>query len=296
MKSTIVACLLAVSDGLKKSALKGSWDLPHMEGYFPIAGPSSPDSMGQHSVALWRQKPDYFTQLAHKSPKTGEMVVNSCHDKDVSVQDVCSSRGTCAPWDQQNIVSPIFFCKCDFGYAGPECRLTQKSQTTAWFLSCVGGWFGADEYYLEQRKFLLFKLIGLFFGGTLMACGANHVGQVLILSYWLYDIVRIGSGPVQSGSGHTAAKVAADLPHWGFACFTVIFFGFFAFFLGVWRIYWKINEKRRKADNNKYYCACDEYGAPLIDAPKNFHGGYDPADKRTQEPWNSYGLYEPKKI
>jgi len=266
-------------------------DLPRVQGYLPI-GSFDADDMGTHKVAFWRQQPDYLETLSHKNTKTGEHIFNSCMARDMTAQEVCNGRGSCAPWSKQNPATPVFFCRCDLGWAGPECSIKQKSQTAAWMLSCLLGFAGVDEYYLGNIIDCCFKVLGLCIGLMLVALGFNRVGYMFILGYWLFDIARIGSGAVRAHD----AMVAADLPHWAFACFTIVYFAFIAFLMGVCKVYMKITERRRHACLSKFYCACDENGAPLMDGPKNYCGSYDPADKRTTEPWNYNGQYVPKQV
>jgi len=170
-------------------------------------------------------------------------------DADVSAQDVCSGRGVCSAFDRQDVTNPLFFCKCDMGWAGPECTIQQKSQTIAWLLSLSLGFCGADQYYLQLTVPFAAKLFGLFTGTMLSAVDMPHIGVTVVLSYWLYDIVNIGSGPVRARD----AKVAADLPHWAFATFTIVYFAFIGFVLAICKVYWKIKDKRRRADFETYY-------------------------------------------
>lgn len=249
--------------GLPPTSMASS-NLPHVDGYFPFA--LDPSTVAVHKVAMWRQKIDYFTKNSYKNAKNGKVSFNSCMDKDVSAQDVCSSRGICQPFDKTDVVSPTFFCKCYLGWAGPECTIKQKSQTTAWMYSLFLGFTGADEYYLGENFWCGLKIFGLVTGFLLYVLDFPHIGVILVLSYWLYDIVRIGSAPVATSD----AKVAADLPHWAFTCWTLVFFSFVAFCMGISKVYWAVKYKRRSADMKNFYFACDGQGSP-IDVP-NING------------------------
>jgi len=251
----IAICLLAVSISLQGCIMMGN-DLPHIEGYVPIMPGSD---MAIHKVAKWRQKTDSYITHSFKDPATGKVRFNSCMDKHISAQNVCNSHGICAPFERTNIVSPTFFCRCDSGWAGSECTIKQKSQLVAWLLSMSLGFVGADQYYLETTLPLILKVLGFFIGSMVSALGWRHVGLTIVMSYWFYDIVRIGSSPVHARH----AKVAADLPHWAFAVFTLLFFAFLGLSMGVCKVYWRIKEKRRRYDVSTNYCACDGFGAPL---------------------------------
>jgi len=253
-------------------------DLALVEGYFPLMPGQKMELPGQptipgiptgatHKVALWRQFEDAYSANSYIVPNSksatkpsGISAFNSCHDPRVTSQDVCGTHGVCAPWDRDEVTHPVFFCKCDLGYAGPECTIKAKSQTTAWLYSLLFGWCGMDEYYLEFNVAFALKLLGLFLGLMLYLLDWTHISMALILSYWFYDIVRIGSGPVHT-RGLIKHKVAADLPHWAFAFSTMLFFAFLGICMGICKIYWKIKDKRRKADLEINYNACNEYGA-----------------------------------
>jgi hypothetical protein len=259
--ATYFVIVVATSDGVNSlethtaTAMK-SKGLPRIEGYIPSG--LDADNIAIHKVALWRQQQDFYQKFSYKNPKTGVVSFNSCMDNDISAQEVCSSHGVCAPFDQLSVVNPVFFCKCDMGWAGPECTIQQKSQAVAWLLSLLFGWSGVDEYYLGWIYLTIFKILGLFFSFMLSALGFTHLGVATMLSYWLYDIVRIGSAPTRS----VEAKVAADLPHWAFVCLTMLFFAFIAFVMGICKVFWHVREKRLKSDLETYYCACDDAGYP----------------------------------
>lgn len=219
-----------------------------MEGYFPIGSLDVPT----HKVAYWRQAPEIFLKASYKNPSTGEVRFNSCMDPEMSAQAVCNGHGYCSPFDRNNIVKPLFFCKCDLYWAGPECEEKQKSQTTAWLLSLLFGFVGADQGYLGWYFWAFMKVVGFTVGVLVAALGFPRPAALIVLSYWFSDIVKIGSAPVRAAN----AKVAADLPRWAFAIFTLLYFAFIGFGMGVCSVYWKVKHKRRKADHEAYY-----YGA-----------------------------------
>jgi len=231
-------------------------DLPHIEGYFPIATMD----VDVHKVALWRQKEELYVKYSYKSPSTGHVKFNSCMDNEVLAQNVCGGHGFCSPFDRHNIVKPVFFCRCDLGWAGPECSTKQKSQTVAWLLSLFLGPFGIDQLYLDWTFWFAMKLLGLFSGLMLSALSFEKCGTLLILSYWFTDIVHIGSAAVRARD----AKVAADLPRWAFAVFTLLFFAFLGFGLGVRSVYFKVKLKRRLDDHEKFYGSMHSFNHKVV--------------------------------
>lgn len=231
-------------------------DLPHIEGYFPIATMDVPT----HKVALWRQKEEVYIKYSYKNPNTGQRRFNSCMDKYMSAQTVCNGNGYCSPFDRNNIVKPNFFCRCDLGWAGPECNVKQKSQTVAWLLSLFLGPFGADQYYLDWPFWTGMKLLGFVCGFMLYMLGYSRCGILVVLSYWFSDIVHIGSAPVRASN----AKLAADLPRWAFAIFTLLYFAFIGFGMGVCSVYFKVKLKRRMDDHSKFYGSTAAFNSKII--------------------------------
>lgn len=240
--TAVGASLVVLSLGLE------GCDLPRVEGYFPIGS----FDVTMHKVAFWRMQEEIYMKYSYKNPATGQPAFNSCMDAAMNALNVCNGHGWCAPFDKNNIVSPAFFCRCDMGWAGPECNIKQKSQTVAWLLSLVLGPIGADQYYLDWNFGVMMKLTGLTIGLMLVALGFARCGILLVLTYWFTDIVHIGSAPVRARD----AKVAGDLPRWAFAVFTLLYFAFLGFAMGVCAVYWKVKAKRRMWDasrNGSYY-------------------------------------------
>jgi len=246
----LVGTLVAVSLSLQ------GCDLPHIEGYFPIATMDVPT----HKVAAWRQQEEVYTKFSYKDPATGAMKFNSCMNQQVSAQHVCNGHGYCAPFDRNNIVKPNFFCKCDLYWAGPECSVKQKSQTTAWLLALVLGPIGADQMYLGWPFWVSVKLFGGFCGFMLSMLGFTRCGILLVLCYWFTDIVHIGSAPVRAHD----AKLAGDLPRWAFAVFTLLYFAFIGFGMGVCSVYYKVKFKRRMSDHEKFYGSTSNFNHKVI--------------------------------
>lgn len=129
----------------------------------------------------------------------------------------CSGHGTCKPWDGSDQNSPVF-CHCDKDWADPECRTKRKSQTTAFLLSLVGGFFGLDQFYLGNTGGGVVKLLSL--------------GGLGIL--YLHDVVDIGTGaPYATVTRHsqykgavstTTYRVSQDLPKWFFVVTSMVAF------------------------------------------------------------------------
>lgn len=236
-------CLLAA---LAAATLQGC-DLPLIEGYLPIMSPSVPT----HKIGAWRAAVDYYEASSYKSPITGQPSFNSCMDPAMNALTVCNGRGVCTPFNKMDVVNPIFFCKCNLGYGGMECEHKQKSQTVAWLLSLFFGWCGADEYYLELPHYSGMKVFLFIFGCALSSLGMGRLGLLIILIYWFFDIVRIGSSPVPGG--RPEASLAPDLPKWVFVIFTLMFFAFIGFAMGVCSVYYKIKHKRRADDHLRFY-------------------------------------------
>lgn len=168
-----------------------------------------------HSRANWRRKPDYLIKYEHVPPgqPPSTAILNSC-TPGAAAREVCSGHGQCMPWSHSplKLAAPgesivnfgVAFCQCDSGWADPECRTQRKSQLKAFFLSLFGGFFGLDRFYLGLPISGLIKLVTLGGLGT----------------WWLYDVVRIGSAPVYAKD----FRVSNDLAHWVFVLIVVILF------------------------------------------------------------------------
>jgi len=127
-------------------------------------------------------------------------MINSCKFDGISPAAQCSGRGVCKTWDE-TLDNPTTFCMCERDWADPECRTRRKSQAEAFFWGLFLGMFGADHFYLGMWETGLLKLFTL--GG--------------LGSWWVFDIVRIGSAPVHARD----YLVAADLPHYIFVCLVI---------------------------------------------------------------------------
>lgn len=130
----------------------------------------------------------------------GGLRFDSCSIPSLDALTVCSGRGVCEAWDPESVDDPLAFCRCDDGWAGPECRDRRKSQATAFWLAVFLGPLGADQFYCGYGIAGLFKLLT---GGGLGA-------------WWLFDIVRLGLAPVQTDRHY---KLRGDFP---FELFVVV--------------------------------------------------------------------------
>lgn len=219
--------------------------VPHVDGYLDI----SDENIATHRVPFWRQKQDYWELSSYQDPVTQLPAFNSCMDTRLSALEVCSRRGHCAPFDESDITHPIYFCKCVEAWGGPECNIQRKSQLVAWLLSLLLGPSAADELYLGYQKEAMAKVLITVTGLALSSTGSLQTGILVVFVPWLFDVVRIGMAPVQAQN----FRLAADLPRWNFAVFTVLYFAFVAFSLGVASMYYLVLKRRRLWDQSRLY-------------------------------------------
>merc|ERR1719353_1910994 len=109
-------------------------------------------------------------------------------------------------------------------------------------------------------KWFILKVFGLVFAVLIALVGFPRPGIMFVLLFWFLDIVRIGSAPVRA----VDAKVAADLPRWAFAVFTLLYFAFIGFGMGVCSVYWKVKYKRRMDDHAKFYGSTIPFNQKVI--------------------------------
>mmetsp|Transcript_94696 Transcript_94696/g.171003 ORF Transcript_94696/g.171003 Transcript_94696/m.171003 type:complete len:563 (+) Transcript_94696:128-1816(+) len=187
-----------------------------------------------HKKPNWRAKSDYLVKYEYVPP--GQLAtdasLNSCNAKVASGVLQCSGRGECIPFSKlplsmvtsnHSVQHSAFFCKCDSGWADPECRTKRKSQITTYGLTIFAGFLGADLFYLGYFWTGLFKLVITLCAAGLWSCFS---GSALILgapsiAWWMYDIIRVGSAPVYASD----YRVNTDLPHWVFMLSVMLIFG-----------------------------------------------------------------------
>lgn len=151
-----------------------------------------------HAVGNWRAEADYLIRFEFVPPggSSRSALLNSCSLDMLAQTMQCNGRGVCRQWDDRNLENPTAFCQCDRDWVDPECGTKRKSQIVAYLLSIFLGPFGADLFYLG------YPLAGVLKLSTLGGVGI----------WWIVDIIRIGSAPVEAKT----FRVAADLPHWVF--------------------------------------------------------------------------------
>lgn len=154
-----------------------------------------------HDTGFWLQKTNYIDKFSYVTP-SGNTTLNSCADSGIPDSLKCNGRGSCKAWSSEAMPSQVLkprlsFCQCDKQYAGPECETVRKSNLLAFMLSAFFGMFGVDQFYLGYMGLGVGKLLS--FGG--------------LGTWYIYDIVRIGSSPVYASGNY---RCADDLPHWVF--------------------------------------------------------------------------------
>jgi TM2 domain-containing membrane protein YozV len=216
-------------------------DVPRVEGYASFTDMRIPT----HSQPKWRTKPNYWHEYSFQEPMTKVDAFNSCMDPQIDSEKVCNGRGTCEPFIRTDVVNPVYFCRCQPDWGDPECGTMRKRQSVAWLYAMLFGYLGLDRLYLGWYVQAFSKLAWAFAGFLVSSVmGFPFVGTGMILVWWLWDVVRIGSSDVHAYS----FRVNSDLPHWAFAIFTLVFFGMIGFILGASTVYWEIIERRRKRD------------------------------------------------
>lgn len=190
-----------------------------------------------HTVARWRQKIDYIVafEFIPEGQPPSKARINSCAPNSGAViQDQCGGHGYCIPFNKSQPLavtvagsSPLSFCVCDRDWADPECRTMRKSQLKAWLFSVFFGYLGADQFYLGYPYYGIAKLL------TLGGLGV----------WWVYDVIRIGAGPVYSQQ----YRVAYDFPHYAFVLSFLLILLMVGFFGAMMSALWSRNRKRYEA-------------------------------------------------
>lgn len=187
-------------------------------------------------MANWEAHPSYLREYAYETPGSPDLglQLNSCSNLELPQSLKCSGRGRCVEWfdafdpaaASEDFAANgtaawpsggLSFCECDSHWAGPECATPRKSQVVAFLLSMFLGFLGADQFYLGFPLAGVLKLLSL--GGF----GA----------WWLYDLVRIGSTPVETAAHF---RLAANVHHWAFVLAVLCYMGFIGFALSLWSI------------------------------------------------------------
>jgi len=240
MKEMVVFAILVAMSVLLQGCV-----LPHVDGYIDF----SDSTIATHTVPFWRKEQEYWMKFAYFDIETQLPAFNSCMDSRLSALDVCSRRGHCAPFDELDVTHPTFFCKCNKGWGGPECRIQMKSQFNAWLVSLLFGPLALDELYLGWQKEAVVKIFLTIIGFMLYAIKGSHVGLLIVLIPWLFDVVRIGMSPVQAYN----FRLADDLPRFSFAAMTILYIAFMGFNFGLVSAYYVIRERRYQDDRAKLH-------------------------------------------
>eukprot|EP00933_Yihiella_yeosuensis_P070890 TRINITY_DN79054_c0_g1_i1.p1 TRINITY_DN79054_c0_g1~~TRINITY_DN79054_c0_g1_i1.p1 ORF type:complete len:535 (+),score=85.15 TRINITY_DN79054_c0_g1_i1:120-1724(+) len=247
---TAILLLLAMPLGSVKdtlSGIRGSMPGARIFACFAVLAAMSVSLQGcdggmeVHTTALWRRVPDYNLQYQFIPPGSSEKeaVLNSCAVAGLPATAQCSGHGRCVAWGSTSMVNPTLFCKCDAGWADPECRTQRKSQLVSYFLAVFLGFFGLDRFYLGLTISGTLKLITLTGSSFLCLVDYLSTGEAPIdikddlrrwggvfklfiysglFSWYVMDIVRTGSAPVMTAG---AFKVTPDLSHTAFVVFTM---------------------------------------------------------------------------
>lgn len=141
----------------------------------------------------------------------------------------CNGHGGCHAWEATSQVNPTAFCKCDSAWADPKCRTRRKSQSVAFLLALFLGIVGADRFYLGltisgSLKFFTLGALSVYWITELLITRSSPMNLSKDLSTWggllkvisifgltswyFVDVVRTGSGPVET----SAFRTAPDLP------------------------------------------------------------------------------------
>mmetsp|Transcript_93594 Transcript_93594/g.166519 ORF Transcript_93594/g.166519 Transcript_93594/m.166519 type:complete len:527 (+) Transcript_93594:66-1646(+) len=220
-------------------------------------------ALPSHPVGNWRMEDDYLARFQFVPPGTSskEALLNSCSMPGLAPTAQCSGHGGCHVWHKSEDSNPTPFCRCEASWADPECRTKRKSQTTAFFLSVFFGFFGADRFYLglifsAWCKLITLGILSVYWITEVLIYGYGPLSQkdlqswagllkivvVMLLSSWYFiDVVRTGSGPVQTSGFRTAP----DLPRAAFVACTVFCAMGVGFLLAGWSILQHVGSRRK---------------------------------------------------
>jgi len=216
-----------------------------------------------HKVGNWRMEEDYLVKYQFVPPgaSSKEAVLNSCSVPALSPLVQCNGHGTCVPWPKTTDTHPQNFCKCESGWADPECRTKRKSQAVAWLLAVFLGPVGADRFYLGLTISAIMKMVLLgslcvYWSTEVLITGSGPVstrclkswpglikiGFFFCLAAWYFvDVIRTGSAPVETNGFRTAP----DLPRPIFVAVTVFVSLGVGFALASQSIMSQVGERRK---------------------------------------------------
>lgn len=210
---------------------RGSWSLPiglWEVAFFAVLALTFQGcdlDVPRHQLGNWRGNQDYLVQYQYVPPNGQTSRLNSCGIEGLPETLQCNGRGYCRSWMGAGVTNSISFCFCERDWADPECSTPRKSQSKAFLLTLFGGFFGLEYFYL-----------GLPGVATSKLCTLGGFGV-----WWLYDIVRIGSGPVYASD----FRVAPDLPFWGYVLTVLFIFVIGGFAVSLVSILRYRNKKRK---------------------------------------------------
>eukprot|EP00931_Biecheleriopsis_adriatica_P086887 TRINITY_DN61445_c0_g1_i1.p1 TRINITY_DN61445_c0_g1~~TRINITY_DN61445_c0_g1_i1.p1 ORF type:complete len:526 (+),score=95.18 TRINITY_DN61445_c0_g1_i1:189-1766(+) len=213
------------------------------------------DGPHSHKVGNWRQADDYLMDYQFVPPgeSSKEAVLNSCSVPGLSAMVQCSGHGGCETWPTSQEQNPTPFCKCDPGWADPECRTPRKSQAWAYFLAIFFGILGADRFYLgftysAWLKLLTLGILSIYWVTEWMITGSPTVqlqrdirswsGLLKVIfcfsigSWYFIDVIRVGSAPLETYS----FRAAPDLPHKVFVASSVFLAMIAGFLIAAWNV------------------------------------------------------------
>mmetsp|Transcript_129664 Transcript_129664/g.414831 ORF Transcript_129664/g.414831 Transcript_129664/m.414831 type:complete len:111 (-) Transcript_129664:133-465(-) len=87
--------------------------------------------------------------------------------------------------------------------------------------------------------------------GSVVGASKPGIGMAVVVSMWMFDVVRIGMGPVLT----TSHRVEEDLPRITFAVLTVLFFCMLGIIAGLASMYYTVIARRRRWDQMTCYAS-----------------------------------------
>ena len=111
-------------------------------------------------------------------------------------------------------------------------------------LSLLFGYTGADLAYLGFPWYAGYKMLWSLTSLAVLKIMPGKIGLLMFFWYWVYDVVRIGSGSIYAAD----FRVANDLPQWSFVNITFCFYAMLGFMTAMAPAFRDIRKRRRLAD------------------------------------------------